>query len=39
MFSILRDKLHAYLNELDQKQPEERINERIEKFNQMGFWK
>jgi acetyl-CoA carboxylase carboxyl transferase subunit alpha len=39
MFSILREKLHAYLNELDQKQPEERINERIEKFNQMGFWK
>jgi acetyl-CoA carboxylase carboxyl transferase subunit alpha len=39
MFSILRDKLHGYLQELDQKQPEERINERIEKFNQMGFWK
>ena len=39
MFSILRGKLQGYLQELDQKQPEERINERIEKFNQMGFWK
>ncbi len=39
MFSILRDKLHGYLKELDAKNPEERIDERIEKFNQMGFWK
>lgn len=39
MFSILRSKLQGYLQKLDQKQPEERINERIEKFNQMGFWK
>ncbi len=39
MFSILRGKVLGYLQELDQKQPEERINERIEKFNQMGFWK
>jgi acetyl-CoA carboxylase carboxyl transferase subunit alpha len=39
MFSILRGKVLGYLQELDQKQPDERINERIEKFNQMGFWK
>lgn len=39
MFEILRAKLHGYLSELDAKKPEERINERIEKFNQMGFWK
>jgi acetyl-CoA carboxylase alpha subunit len=39
MFNTLRGKLLGYLQELDHKQPEERINERIEKFNQMGFWK
>jgi acetyl-CoA carboxylase carboxyl transferase subunit alpha len=39
MFATLREKLHAYLRELDQKSPEQRIDERIEKFNQMGFWK
>ena len=39
MFQILRDKLNDYLLELNQKQPDERINERIEKFNNMGFWK
>lgn len=39
MFQILRDKLSDYLLELNQKQPDERINERIEKFNNMGFWK
>lgn len=39
MFQILRDKLNDYLQELNQKQPDERINERIEKFNNMGFWK
>jgi DNA polymerase-4 len=39
MFGILREKLHGYLKELDAKNPDERIDERIEKFNQMGFWK
>lgn len=39
MFEILRGKLHTYLSELDAKQPDERINERIEKFNKMGYWK
>lgn len=39
MFEILRSKLHTYLSELDAKQPDERINERIEKFNKMGYWK
>ncbi|MBM3917531.1 MAG: acetyl-CoA carboxylase carboxyltransferase subunit alpha [Sphingomonadales bacterium] len=39
MFEILRNKLHAYLTELDAKKPDERINERIDKFNKMGYWK
>jgi acetyl-CoA carboxylase alpha subunit len=39
MFSILREKLKGYLTDLDAKKPEQRIDERIEKFNQMGFWK
>jgi acetyl-CoA carboxylase carboxyl transferase subunit alpha len=26
------------LQELKQKSPEQRINERIEKFGKMGFW-
>jgi acetyl-CoA carboxylase carboxyl transferase subunit alpha len=39
MFATLREKLHGYLQELDQKSPEQRINDRIEKFNKMGYWK
>jgi acetyl-CoA carboxylase carboxyl transferase subunit alpha len=39
MFDILRDKLQQYLKELDAQKPQERIDKRIEKFNQMGFWK
>lgn len=39
MFEILRGKLKGYLQELDAKNAEERINARIEKFNQMGYWK
>ena len=39
MFDILRVKLQQYLKELDAQKPHERIDKRIEKFNQMGFWK
>jgi len=39
MFATLREKLHSYLQELDQISPEQRINDRIEKFNKMGYWK
>jgi acetyl-CoA carboxylase carboxyl transferase subunit alpha len=39
MFATLREKLHGYLQELDQISPEQRINDRIEKFNKMGYWK
>jgi acetyl-CoA carboxylase carboxyl transferase subunit alpha len=39
MFETLREKLHGYLQELDKKAPEKRIEERIEKFCKMGYWK
>jgi acetyl-CoA carboxylase carboxyl transferase subunit alpha len=39
MFETLREKLHGYLKELDKKAPEKRIEERIEKFCKMGYWK
>ena len=39
MFDILRGKIHGYLKELDAKKPDQRIEERIEKFCKMGYWK
>ncbi|MEN9700508.1 MAG: hypothetical protein RLZZ301_1706 [Bacteroidota bacterium] len=38
MFEIVRGKLHAYLDELDQQDPQIRIDNRIEKFCKMGVW-
>ena len=38
MFERVKDKIKEYLKELDPKDPKERINERIEKFNSMGVW-
>ena len=35
---ILRNYLIPVLEELKQKTPEQRVNERIEKFGKMGFW-
>ena len=35
---ILRNYLVPVLQELKRKSPEQRSNERIEKFGKMGFW-
>jgi acetyl-CoA carboxylase carboxyl transferase subunit alpha len=39
MFEIVRKTLKKYLKELDEINPEDRINARIDKFCQMGVWK
>ena len=38
MFMSVKAKIKDYLKELDAKKPEQRIEERIEKFNSMGVW-
>lgn len=38
MFANVKEKIKGYLNELDAKAPDQRIDERIEKFNSMGVW-
>jgi acetyl-CoA carboxylase carboxyl transferase subunit alpha len=38
MFGNVKTKIKFYLEELDSKSPEQRISERIEKFNSMGVW-
>ena len=38
MFMSVKAKIKEYLKELDAKKPEQRIDERIEKFNSMGVW-
>jgi acetyl-CoA carboxylase carboxyl transferase subunit alpha len=38
MFERVKGKIKEYLNELDPKDPKQRIDERIEKFNSMGVW-
>ena len=37
-FQNVKTKIIQYLAELDPKNPEQRIEERIEKFNSMGVW-
>ncbi len=37
-FQNVKDKIIEYLKELDPKNPEQRVEERIEKFNSMGVW-
>ena len=39
MFDIVRKSIKKYLKELDDVAPEQRINDRIEKFCEMGVWK
>jgi len=39
MFSIVKKSIVKYLKELDTIEPEQRINDRIEKFCLMGVWK
>jgi acetyl-CoA carboxylase carboxyl transferase subunit alpha len=38
MFERVKGKIKSYLAELDPKNPKQRIDERIEKFNSMGVW-
>lgn len=38
MFERVKGKIKEYFNELDPKDPKQRIDERIEKFNSMGVW-
>ena len=39
MFETVRKSIKKYLKELDEVSPEQRINDRIEKFCEMGVWK
>lgn len=39
MFEIVKKSIKKYLKELDEISPEQRIDNRIEKFCQMGVWK
>jgi acetyl-CoA carboxylase carboxyl transferase subunit alpha len=39
MFDVVRKSIKKYLKELDDASPEQRINDRIEKFCEMGVWK
>ena len=39
MFEVVRKHIKKYLKELDDIAPEQRINDRIEKFCEMGVWK
>ena len=39
MFKILKKKIKSYIKELNEIEPTERVNQRIEKFNKMGVWK
>lgn len=38
MFGIVKNKIKGYLKELSELSHEQRINDRIEKFNRMGVW-
>ncbi|MFY7668727.1 MAG: acetyl-CoA carboxylase carboxyltransferase subunit alpha [Crocinitomicaceae bacterium] len=38
MFSILKDKIKSYIKELNKIDPQNRIDQRIEKFCKMGVW-
>lgn len=39
MFSIVKDKVKEYIKELEALKPDQRITNRIAKFNKMGVWK
>ena len=38
IFSTVKVAIKKYIEELDGKAEDQRINERIEKFNKMGVW-
>ena len=39
MFSIVKEKVKEYIKQLEAIKPNERVEQRIEKFNKMGVWK
>jgi acetyl-CoA carboxylase alpha subunit len=39
MFSIIKEKVKEYIKKLEAIKPDERVEQRIEKFNKMGVWK
>ena len=39
MFSIVKEKVKEYIKKLEAIKPDERVEQRIEKFNKMGIWK
>jgi len=39
MFSIVKEKVKEYIKQLEAIKPDERVEQRIEKFNKMGVWK
>jgi len=39
MFSIVKEKVKEYIKKLEAIKPDERVEQRIEKFNKMGVWK
>jgi acetyl-CoA carboxylase carboxyl transferase subunit alpha len=39
MFATVKKNIKKYIKELEGQAPEKRINDRIEKFNKMGYWK
>jgi acetyl-CoA carboxylase carboxyl transferase subunit alpha len=39
MFQVVKTKIKDYISELEKQNPDKRIEDRIEKFCQMGVWK
>ncbi|MFM6933953.1 MAG: acetyl-CoA carboxylase carboxyltransferase subunit alpha [Flavobacteriales bacterium] len=39
MFQVVKSKINSYLTELEKINPDKRVEDRIEKFCQMGVWK
>jgi len=39
MFQVVKSKINSYLSELEKINPDKRVEDRIEKFCQMGVWK
>jgi acetyl-CoA carboxylase carboxyl transferase subunit alpha len=39
MFQVVKEKIKGYISELEKQNPDKRVEDRIEKFCQMGVWK
>jgi acetyl-CoA carboxylase alpha subunit len=39
MFQVVKAKIKGYISELEKQKPDKRVEDRIEKFCQMGVWK